>query len=314
MAGASKFSKMRLSFLCLGTIVVVIYACNSFVLYGKQSLARKIPDTEEKSPLDTFYLEQVTGPAISFSDPHPNGLQNDNIYGGKFTEYAATTHGGRGNESASGEGDEFSRLMKRGGQEYSEGHRRIYLGVITMLGGEDTLRRAVILEVGSGIGWGLQNMLQEISMAKYVGFEPCRKCIEYIDTEVVKRWKKQQNAHKSRLSAKKQALYLSPTIHLINEYFTDMDDVKVTSVLSGRADFSFCVEVAEHVEPTERLTLLTKLRKHTLHALFLSTPNKDTRPKDGALSAEQWGELLAIAGFSKVVWIEWQWTTLFFCQ
>ena len=52
----------------------------------------------------------------------------------------------------------------------------------------------------------------------------------------------------------------------------------------------------------------------TKGTLFLSTPNKDTRPKDGALSSKQWLELLADAGFVRVTAIEWQWTTVFICQ
>lgn len=255
-------------------------------------------------------------PGIAFSktDVISEMSTTDHIHVRDFLHFNATTHGGRGDESPDGSGDEFSRLKKRGGADYSEGHRRIYLTIITLLGGQDTLRKAVVLEVGAGIGWGLQQMLRDMQVEKYVGFEPCVRCIEHIENLVIKPWKRKQLELKQRLSPKKQVAFHLPSIQLFGEYFTSIEDAKVANALSGKADFTICIEVAEHVDPSIRLDFLRKLRKHTNLALFLSTPNKSTRPKDGALHDYQWLELIRLAGFPNVVSIEWQWTTLFVCQ
>lgn len=80
----------------------------------------------------------------------------------KFTDFSATTHGGRGDESVNGDGDELSRLQKRGGKDYSQGHRRIYASFINLIGGTETVAKAKILEVGTGIGYGLNLLLNDV--------------------------------------------------------------------------------------------------------------------------------------------------------
>ena len=232
----------------------------------------------------------------------------------KFTDFSATTHGGRGDESVNGDGDELSRLQKRGGKDYSQGHRRIYASFINLIGGTETIAKAKILEVGTGIGYGLNLLLNDVDLNSYVGIEPCTKCLEHVKSKVVEPWLKKQREIKAGLSRKKQALFKFPEVALRNGFLGDFSTEEILSQLGSRADFSFCIEVVEHVDPDQRLNFLEGLRKLTEGTLFLSTPNKDTRPKDGALSSKQWLELLADAGFVRVTAIEWQWTTVFICQ
>lgn len=107
-----------------------------------------------------------------------------------------------------------------------------------------------------------------------------------------------------------QAKY--PSFNFFNALLLDVTEEDLRAAFKGDvADFSFCIEVAEHVEPRDRLPFLQRLREFTRVSLFLSTPNKVTRPTDGALTTDQWRELLSDAGFTDVVTIEWQWTTLF---
>ena len=56
-----------------------------------------------------------------------NSFENIETPFTKFAEFSATTHGGRGDESMNGDGDELSRLQKRGGKDYSEGPERRFL-------------------------------------------------------------------------------------------------------------------------------------------------------------------------------------------
>lgn len=243
-----------------------------------------------------------------------NSFENIETPVTKFAEFSATTHGGRGDESMNGDGDELSRLQKRGGKDYSEGHRRIYGSIITLIGGTETPQKAKILEVGTGIGFGLNLMLNDVQIKNYVGIEPCSKCLDHVRKKVVNPWLEKQREVKAELSKKKQAIFSFPTINFRNGLLGDFPISEIVSLLDGQADFTFCIEVAEHVQPEERLNFLTSLKKLTKGTLFLSTPNKDNRPKDGALSTKQWLDLLADSGFSSVTAIEWQWTTLFISQ
>lgn len=229
----------------------------------------------------------------------------------KFIDQAATTHGGRGDESKDGEGDELTRLRKRKGADYSEGHQRIYLSMIKLIGGFETIGKAKILEVGVGIGWGLRNILQDVDIGTYVGVEPCERCVDHVEEDVIKPHLLQQRKRVAGLSKKKQALYQEPTIKAFKQTLLQVPTSTLDKLLKPKADFTFCIEVAEHVDPTERHAFLHRIHKYTSHAFFMSTPNKDTRPQHGALNIAQWTELLKDAGFDNVVAIEWQWTVLY---
>ena len=139
----------------------------------------------------------------------------------KFTDFSATTHGGRGDESVNGDGDELSRLQKRGGKDYSQGHRRIYASFINLIGGTETVAKAKILEVGTGIGYGLNLLLNDVELNSYVGIEPCTKCLEHVKSKVIEPWLRKQSKVKAGLSRKKQALFKFPEFALKNGFLVD---------------------------------------------------------------------------------------------
>ena len=83
-------------------------------------------------------------------------------------------------------------LQKRGGKDYSQGHRRIYSSFINLIGGSETVTKAKILEVGTGIGYGLNLLLNDVELSSYVGIEPCTKCLDHVKSNVVEPWLKKQ--------------------------------------------------------------------------------------------------------------------------
>eukprot|EP00238_Polyblepharides_amylifera_P004708 CAMPEP_0196582922 /NCGR_PEP_ID=MMETSP1081-20130531/41277_1 /TAXON_ID=36882 /ORGANISM="Pyramimonas amylifera, Strain CCMP720" /LENGTH=290 /DNA_ID=CAMNT_0041903645 /DNA_START=228 /DNA_END=1097 /DNA_ORIENTATION=- len=228
---------------------------------------------------------------------------------GLFLDQEATTHGGRGDESKEGEGDELSRLKKRNFEAYSEGHRRMYMSALTLIGGQDTLRSANILEVGVGIGWGLGKMMNEVKLRSYVGVEPCKTCVRYVKEQVVGKWIAHRKSEIAKLSPRKQKLYLAemPTFELFASTFLEVPQETLAKGFHGdtQSDFSFCIEVVEHVAPHERVDFFKQMRALTNNTLFFSTPNKATHQKDGALTSSQWHEVVLRAGFTTVSIIEW---------
>jgi 2-polyprenyl-3-methyl-5-hydroxy-6-metoxy-1,4-benzoquinol methylase len=77
-------------------------------------------------------------------------------------------------------------------------------------------------------------------------------------------------------------------------------------------DYTFCIEVVEHVAAEQVMPFLMKLRRHTKRNLFLSTPDSD-RSSHGVTTAAIWKARLREAGF-EVVAFDRQWTTLFICE
>lgn len=141
----------------------------------------------------------------------PNLMSQHALGSGKFLDMPSTTHAGRGDEF-NGDGDEYNRLKKRNFADYSMGHRRMYQGAIMLIGGGETVREANVLEVGTGIGWGLSKMLDDLSINTYVGVEPCSSCLKHVKDEVVGPWLSKKKEATKRLSAKKQALVRSPKL------------------------------------------------------------------------------------------------------
>jgi len=298
MGKVHKQSVSRIALLLIFSFVVYIanrFGCSNSCSDCKQTCVRG------------YATEDATGRSTL--------VRNDSVKVVKFLDQPSSTHAGRGDETKDGEGDELTRLKKRKFTDYSEGHRRIYLAAITLIGGADTVREAVVLEVGTGIGWGLQKLMNDVRLKVYVGVEPCASCSQYVTTEIITPWIRKQQQAISMLSPRKRAAAKLPGFSLFPKSFLDVGDDEMRSALLGTqgADFAFCIEVAEHVQPVDRMAFLKKLRRWTVNALFLSTPNKEHRPNDGALSSDQWKELLLDAGFKSVSVLEWQWTVLFIC-
>ena len=174
---------------------------------------------------------------------------------------------------------EYELLKRRNFKNYSLGHQRMYKAPVTLLAD----RRCRVLEVGTGIGWGLALMRREGVFREYVGVEPDPKAYAYT-LAASTGWE---------------------GVKLINASFPTPD-------VEGVFDHVFCIEVVEHLPAPDREGVLRKLREHTGRMLWLSTPDKD-KSGHGVLTGAQWQEMLEASGF-EVVRVEEQWTTLFVCR
>ena len=177
---------------------------------------------------------------------------------------------------------EYDLHMKRNGQPYSRGHRLRYDAAIGLLSGMP----ASVLEVGVGIGYGLDLMLRSNMIRKYIGFEPDRKSFDY--------------------AAKQNDDW---RVKLINRRFEDCQSDITHEALGGAADYGFCIEVLEHLDDANRLTVLRQMRVLVDRGVFLSTPNRMTSTH-GKMTPDEVAGLMDKAGF-RTSWVEWQWTTFF---
>lgn len=154
-------------------------------------------------------------------------------------------------------------------------------------------RPANILEIGIGIGWGLEQLLKHNCIQNYLGTDPDVASVEYV--------KQQIGTH-------------HPTnVQLLAHDWLNVPERSLTDAFGGKAHFSFCIEVAEHVEADQRSEFLRKVHRWTEKALFFSTPNIETSDH-GVLTTGQWSSLLREAGFRSVSVVEWQWTTFYLCN
>ncbi len=150
-------------------------------------------------------------------------------------------------------------------------------------------RPAKILEVGFGIGYGLKTLINAKCLQRYLGVEIEKDCCEFVEP-----------------------LSKDHDLTIINGNWLTIDDSQIKS-WGRKADFSLCIEVIEHIASFNRQRFVARLLEHTDKALFLSTPNINTNGH-GVMTAEETKLLILGAGFKSVVYIEWQWTTLFICN
>lgn len=179
------------------------------------------------------------------------------------------------------------RIAKTGKPDYSVGHKRMYLAAIELLKGNP----CTVLEVGFGIGYGLELMLKAMSLSRYVGVEPCQDSFKYVNDQI------------TTGDLLKFAKTIT-TVELIQQHWSEAN--------VEPADYSFCIEVIEHVPEAALPLFLWKLRQKTLKNLFLSTPDS-TRSKHGVKTQAEWIEMLRRHGFNAVA-VSHQWTTLFVCS
>lgn len=154
----------------------------------------------------------------------------------------------------------------------------MYKTAIALLAGDD-VQPASILEVGAGIGYGLGLMLENELVGTYTGVEPNVESYTYL-----------------------RSVY--PQVNLINESFED--------AIVAAADYTFCIEVIEHVPDDDVNYFLRKLRLLTDKNLFFSTPDS-SRSSHGKYTTATWVSLLRDAGFD-VAACNRQWTTFYLCQ
>jgi len=182
--------------------------------------------------------------------------------------------------------DEYEHLIAREGKNYSLMHQAIYKVIAEMLRNKP----ANILEVGSGIGYGIKVLLEANAIKSYEGIEVSDRCCRYINDTIS-----------------------NTDICIYNEDFFDIDLTKLKLYNTGY-DFTLCIEVIEHIEKADSvLIMLEELRKLTKNVLFLSTP-KAERDKHGKFTGEEMKNMLNEI-FVHYVEIEWQLPhTLYICQ
>lgn len=177
---------------------------------------------------------------------------------------------------------EFEQLQARHERPYSSGHQKMYSGAVEILSGSD-LKPVSILEVGTGIGFGLGLMLAAGIVKDYTGVEPDPACCDYLTSEYGQR----------------------SEVTIINKGWLE-------AAMETTFDYSFCIEVIEQVPAEQVPRFLAKLRRHTVKTLFLSAPDAITSAV-GVAPTEEWKRVIRMAGFD-VATIRRQWTTLFVCD
>lgn len=149
----------------------------------------------------------------------------------------------------------------------------------------DGERALSILDVGSGVGWGYEQMSARLNLAQYVGIE------RHADSVL---------EHRSKLKS-------GHDVFLTSAFEAILD--------SGRFDYAFCIEVAEHIRAEFHAELFAKICASLKPGglLFLSTPDASVHPHGNLTQAEA-KAALAAAGFSSVVSITEHWTTLYVAE
>lgn len=174
---------------------------------------------------------------------------------------------------------EYDQLKKREFRPYSFGHRMMYEIPLKEMKG----RKWTVYEAGFGIGWGLDRMIEEDVLNRYVGCEPNLDSFNYV---------------KSRHGERRNVA---------------LDHAPFRAVtMTPPFDHVFCIEVIEHVPMEAHLEFLRGLRKMGM-LLWFSTPDS-SKSKEGVRRASEWSDLLSQAGFTSVQIDKSHWTYLFKCE
>jgi hypothetical protein len=155
----------------------------------------------------------------------------------------------------------------------------MYEAPIRLLSG----KKRNILDVGFGIGWGLDQMLKAEIVGGYIGFEPNADSFKYV-----------RGRHGG-----------NPKVELLHGPFRRG---------TPKTDHVFCIEVIEHVPMEGQTEFLNALRASTGTTLFLSTPDVRKHPGEGVRTCDEWQAMLQDAGFENVTVHREQWTVLFIAQ
>jgi len=178
---------------------------------------------------------------------------------------------------------ELGLYRSRGYKDYSLGHQKMYTGPVELLTNEK--QRFRVLDVGTGIGFGLRRMVDANVLESYVGIEANRETFDYVS-----------------------GLPWPAHVKIHFGSWLDLPDDALEP-----ADYGFCIEVIEHIEEPLVAPFLAKLRRNVKRNLFLSTPDiRETT--HGTATADEWRVRIKAAGFSEVAIVGSQWTTLFVCE
>ncbi len=189
---------------------------------------------------------------------------------------------------------ELEQLKKRKGVDYSFGHQQMYRGPIEMIMPDSINKPISILDIGFGIGFGFREMMYRgfFSNIKsyYFGIEPDKDSFDFVEETLFKR---------------APHAFTNPT----NVFGMNC---KVNEVRWERKntefDYSFCIEVIEHMTEQELHELLVILWTYTKQAVFLSTPDPQ-KSKEGKWQMTYLINLFRQFQFNPVL-ITAQWTNL----
>jgi len=179
---------------------------------------------------------------------------------------------------------EVEAMEKRGGALYSYGHRMMYEAAAKLISNYPR----ILLEVGVGCGYGLEVLDRNRCVRSYLGIEPVLKDAQYLHDRYGE----------------------DNRIKIVCEEWLDVSDEDFETMLPVGADFTFCIEVLEHIPVEDWLPFCEKLCQHTNNTLFFSTPNSETN-SHGVATPKVWRELMLEAGFDNCIRVEAQWTTFF---
>lgn len=179
--------------------------------------------------------------------------------------------------------NEYQNLLKRNGAPYSRGHQIQYLAPIQMMEGG----KWDVLEIGFGIGYGLEEMAKAGVLNLWYGVEPCNDSFQHV-------WNKFNDR---------------PAFALAMEKRPWSECVKTTSEVFH---FAFCIEVIEHIPMDEHVSFLSSIVPFVRKNLFLSTPDK-SKNSHGVRTEKEWLDVLDQAGWRAVAWATC-WTTGYICQ
>ncbi len=138
-----------------------------------------------------------------------------------------------------------------------------------------------ILDVGFGIGWGLDQMVEADVIEKYVGFEPNFEAFNHV-----------RKKYKGKTGIKLRR----ETFFGCGEQFRHV----------------FCIEVIDHVAKELHPEFVGALREACEGTLWLSTPDASVERR-GVVSREEMIDNLK-THFSRVTVHDEQWTTLYIAQ
>ncbi len=184
-------------------------------------------------------------------------------------------------------GNEVKKHRGRDGRPYSDAHRGKYRVISELL--KD--KPANILEIGVGIGWGLERLFDRNCVEKYYGVEATGDCIPFLK--------------------KKFKSYDQSKIKIVNDDWLNVNAESVRKYFAtDKADFSFCIEVIEHNPPEKYMEFLGKIHSLTKEMFFLSTPNGG---KHGKMNIEECTKVLKDAGFKTISVHRWNGTPFYMC-
>jgi 2-polyprenyl-3-methyl-5-hydroxy-6-metoxy-1,4-benzoquinol methylase len=162
----------------------------------------------------------------------------------------------------------------------SHGHRMMYDSPVVAMSNTPSS----VIDIGCGDGYGYHTLVSQGAVSEYFGMD--------VNPLAIENGRKLLVSDKHRMEQGDWLAYPE-------------DKLKP-------ADFTFCIEVIEHVPAENRKAFIEKLARFTKKNLFLSTPPAD-RSKHGEMTVPECLALLKSAGLDAVA-VDVQWTTLYICS